>query len=901
MLPDLPVREALPSLLAALRDGPNAVLVAPPGAGKTTLVPLVLRDEPWAADGKILVLEPRRVAARAAARRMADLLGEPAPGGTVGLATRLDRAVSAATRVEVVTEGLLVRRLQSDPGLEGVAAVLFDEAHERNLDADLALALCLDLQRALRPELRLLAMSATIDGAAFARLLGDCPVIESRGRAYPVAVEHRPRDLADPRDLPEAMAGAIRAALSAHPGDVLAFLPGWGEIRRTADRLSGVDAEVLPLHGEMPPAEQDRALGPSTRRKVVLATSIAETSLTVPGVRIVVDGGFRRAPRLDPATGLSRLATVRISRAAAEQRAGRAGRTEPGVAVRLWSPALHRGLALQDRPEILEAELSGLALDLAAWGAEPAALDFLDPPPAGALAAARALLRDLDALDAAGAITSTGRRMARLGAHPRLARMMLAAETEGERALAADLAALLEERDPIRGREAPCSIELRLDLLRGRGGSSPAGSRQGAGRHPADRTDGGDADRGAVHRIGRAAALHRRRLGVRGDPEPEGDAGALLAAGFPDRIAAKRGVMDGAFRLAGGTGARLPATDPLAKSPLLAVADLDLRGTDARIRMAAPLTRAALEARFPERFVREEGAAFDARAGAVVARRRLRFGPLVLDEEPVAAADPAALAAALAAAVAERGLRDLPWKDAARQAQARVGWMRRAEGAQSRNTTEGAQSRNATEGAQGTNAAAGARGDTPAEGTRRKGAGGGAQAEGPVEAGDGGAWPDLSDEALAATVQDWLAPHLHGRTRLSELAALDLPAILLGALPWESRRRLDAALPARVALPAGRSAAVDYARDVPTLEARAQHLFGLAALPPLAGGRVPLQVAVLSPAGRPVAVTGDLAGFWRGGWSEVRKEMRGRYPRHPWPDDPATAAAEMPRAVPGGG
>jgi ATP-dependent helicase HrpB len=826
MLPDLPVTEALPALIAALREGSNAVLVAPPGAGKTTLVPLVLRDEPWAADGRILVLEPRRVAARAAARRMAELVGEAAPGGTIGLATRLDRAVSAATRVEVVTEGLLVRRLQSDPGLEGVAAVLFDEAHERNLDTDLAFALCLDLQRALRPELRLLAMSATIDGAAFARLLGDCPVVESLGRAFPVAVEHRPRDLADPRDLPEAVAGAIRAALSAHEGDVLAFLPGWGEIRRTAERLSGLDAEVLPLHGELPPAEQDRALGPSARRKVVLATSIAETSLTVPGVRIVVDGGFRRAPRLDPATGLSRLATVRISRAAAEQRAGRAGRTAPGVAVRLWSPALHRGLALQDRPEILEAELSGLALDLAAWGAEPTALSFLDPPPAGALAAARALLRDLDALDDAGAITPTGRRMARLGAHPRLARTMLAAETDGERALAADLAALLEERDPIRGRDAPSSIALRLDLLRGYG-------------------DAEAADRGALHRIGRAAALHRRRLGLRGNPEPEGDAGALLAAGFPDRIAAKRGAMDGAFRLAGGIGARLPATDPLAKAPLLAVADLDLRGTDARIRMAAPLDRAALQSRFPERFVREEGASFDPRAGAVLARRRLRFGPLVLEEEPIAAADPAALAAALAAAVAERGLRDLPWKDAARQAQARVGWMRKAEGE--------------------------------------------------------GAWPDLSDAALAATAGEWLAPHLHGRTRLAELGGLDLPAILLGSLDRDARRRLDAALPARIALPAGRTAAVDYARDVPTLEARAQHLYGMAALPPLAGGRVPLQVAVLSPAGRPVAVTGDLAGFWRGGWAAVRKEMRGRYPRHAWPDDPATAMAEPPRPGRSGG
>lgn len=834
---DLPVAEALPALAAALRAGPNAVLVAPPGAGKTTLVPLALMAEPWAAAGRILVLEPRRVAARAAARRMADLLGEGAPGGTIGLATRLDRAVSDRTRVEVVTEGLLVRRLQSDPGLEGVAAVLFDEAHERNLDTDLALALCLDLQRALRPELRLLAMSATLDGAAFAGLMacgpiqgagtegpsptgpqGDAPVIESLGRAFPVAVEHRPRELADPRDLPEAMAGAIRAALRAHPGDLLAFLPGWGEIRRTAERLGGIEAEVLPLHGEMPPAEQDRALNPSERRKVVLATSIAETSLTVPGVRIVVDGGFRRTPRLDPATGLARLATVRISRAAAEQRAGRAGRTAPGLAIRLWTEALHRGLAPQDRPEILEAELAGLVLDCAAWGADPGSLAWLDPPPAGALAAARALLSGLDALDRDGRITAMGRRMARLGTHPRLARMLAAAETEGERALAADLAALLEERDPIRDREAPSDIRLRLDLLHG-------------GDHP-------NADRGAIQRIRRAAALHRRRLGLHGHALPEGDAGALLAAGFPDRIAARRGVMDGAFRLSSGQGARLPATDPLAKCALLAVADLALQGTEARIRMAAPLDRAVLEARFPERFVREEGAAFDARAGAVLARRRLRFGPLVLEESPLPGADPALIAAALADAVAERGLRDLPWTEAARQLRARVGWMRQVEGA---------------------------------------------------------AWPDLSDAGLGAGVRGWLAPHLHGSARLAELARLALHDILAGLLDWPQRQRLDAALPARIALPAGRSAAVDYAREVPTLEARAQHLYGMAALPRLAEGRVPLQVALLSPAGRPIALTGDLAGFWAGGWADARKDMRGRYPKHHWPENPATAAPDPPK------
>ena len=816
MLPELPVSEALPALRAALSNASNAVLIAPPGAGKTTIVPLALMEEAWAAEGRILVLEPRRVAARAAARRMASLIGEDQPGGTIGLATRLDRQFSDRTRVEVVTEGLLVRRLQTDPGLEGVAAIFFDEAHERNLDTDLALALALDLQRALRPDLRLLAMSATLDGASFAGLMAEggtpAPVIESLGRAFPVEIRHRARDLRDPRDLPEAMASAIREALITHPGDVLAFLPGWGEIRRTAERLGGLDALVLPLHGELPPAEQDRALNPAPdgQRKVVLATSIAETSLTVPGVRIVVDGGYRRAPRLDAASGLSRLVTLRIGKAAAEQRAGRAGRTAPGVAIRLWTEALHRGLPQADRPEILEAELSGLALDCAAWGAEPGALAFLDAPPAGTMAAARGLLRDLDALDETGRITETGRRMARMGTHPRLARMMLAAEGSAEKALAAELAALLEERDPLRGREAPADIGLRLDLLAG-------------GDHAA-------ADRGAVQRIRRAASLHRRRLGIGNGVVAEGDAGALLAAGFPDRIAARRGAMDGAFRLASGQGARITGVDPLAKAPLLAVADLEIAGTEARIRMAAPIERAVLEARFPERLRREEGAAFDARTGAVLARRRLRFGPLVLEESPLPQADPAAMAAALAEAVASRGLRDLPWNEAARQTRARIGWMRQVEGED---------------------------------------------------------WPDLTDEVLITSVGEWLEPHLAGLTRLQELAALDLAQILLGLLPWEARRALDQALPARLALPAGRSAAIDYAREVPTLEARAQHLFGVPGLPLLAAGRVALQVALLSPAGRPIAITGDLAAFWAGSWADVRKEMRGRYPKHAWPENPA--------------
>ncbi|HEY6433446.1 MAG TPA: ATP-dependent helicase HrpB, partial [Acetobacteraceae bacterium] len=500
MLPELPVTDALPALLKSLADGRNAVLVAPPGAGKTTLVPLNLLDASWRGQGAIVMLEPRRLATRAAATRMASLLGE-AVGGTVGYRTRLDAAVSPATCIEVVTEGLLIRRLLGDQGLEGVAAVILDEVHERSLESDLALALCRDLQRVLRPELRLIAMSATVDGARLAGML-DADVIESAGRMFPVEVRHAARDVPGPRDLPDAMARTVRAALAEHEGDILAFLPGMAEIRRTQAALADCGALVLPLHGELPPAEQDRALRPAERRRVVLATSIAATSLTVPGVRIVVDGGWRRAPRLDASAGLTRLTTLRISRAAAEQRAGRAGREAPGVAIRLWSNALHRGLAAHDRPEILEAELSGLALDCAAWGAAPGDLPFRDAPPQGALAAATALLTELGALDATGRITDAGSRMAALGAHPRLAAMLLAARTPGETALAADLAALLEERDPLRRPDAPADIGLRLAAL--------------AEGDPA-------ADRGALSRIRRMAARYRRRM--RTDAPADGDPG----------------------------------------------------------------------------------------------------------------------------------------------------------------------------------------------------------------------------------------------------------------------------------------------------------------------------------------------------------------------------------------
>jgi ATP-dependent helicase HrpB len=801
---DLPIVEVLPALHAALAAGRNAVLIAPPGAGKTTLVPPSLLGEPWLGEGGIVMLEPRRLATRAAATRMAALRGEPV-GGTVGYRTRLESAVSAATRIEVVTEGLLVRRLQSDPGLQGVACVILDEVHERALEADLALAFCLDLQRQLRPELRLLAMSATADGARLGPLL-DAVIIESAGRAHPVAVSHAARDLAALRDLPEALARAVRAALAAHAGDVLAFLPGMGEIRCAQAALEGCGALVLPLHGDLPPAEQDRALRPAEGRRVVLATSIAETSLTVPGVRIVVDGGWRRAPQLDPATGLTRLVTRRISRAAAQQRAGRAGREGPGVAVRLWTQALHRSLPEFDRPEILEAELSGLLLDCAAWGEAPADLPFPDPPPAGPLAAAAALLTELGALEQSR-ITERGRAMARLGAHPRLAAMMLQAATPGQAALAADLAALLEERDPLRNAEASCDIQLRLAAL--------------------DGTGDGDADRGAVGRIRRAAAQYRRRLRVQA--APEGDPAPLLAAAFPDRIAQRRGE-PGSFRLSGGGGARLPLGDPLAKAGLLAVASLDAKGA-ARIRLAAPLDPATLPASVAARITESVETGFDPVSGAVLSRRRRRLGALVLEDRTVPA-DPADIAASLARAV---GVAALPWTDAARQLQARVALMRGLE---------------------------------PAD------------------------WPDLSDAALDAD-RSWLTAPLHGLSRLAEVEKLDLAAALRAVLSWPLAARLDRELPTHLGLPGGR-AAVDYTQPVPVAEARAQAFYGLTETPRLAGGRAELRLALLSPAGRPVAITGDLAGFWRGAWAEVRKDMRGRYPRHYWPDDPATATAHRP-------
>lgn len=804
---DLPVTDALPALHAALNAGRNAVLVAPPGAGKTTLVPLALLQAGWRGDGRILMLEPRRLATRAAATRMAFLLDQPV-GHTIGYRTRLDGASSAETRVEVITEGLLLRRLQSDPGLDGVAAVVLDEVHERSLESDLGLALCLDLQRTLRPELRLLAMSATADGARLSGLM-DADVITSAGRMFPVTVEHQMRDIAHIRDLPDAVARVIRATLTRHQGDILAFLPGMAEIRRVQSALDGCGALVLPLHGDLPPAEQDRALRPADGRRIVLATSIAETSLTVPGVRIVVDGGWRRTPRLDPATGLTRLTTVRISRAAADQRAGRAGREAPGTAIRVWSSALHRGLPAFDRPEILEAELSGLVLECAAWGTSPADLLFQDKPPAGALAAAAMLLRDLGGLDAQEHITEAGYEMARIGAHPRLAAMMLAAGTPEQAALAADLAALLEERDPLRNQDASADIATRVAAI--------------ASGDP-------NADRSVLSRIRFGASQYRRRMRVPSRVEASGDPGPLLAAAFPDRIAQRRGE-PGSFRLSGGGSARMPMTDPLSKAGLLVVASLELK-TASRIRLAAPLDPDALPPSLAMRVTEQIEANFDPVAGTVLARRRRRLGTLILSDrtEP---GDPTEVTQALGNAVVAQDLRPLPWTDATRQLQLRITLMRDIE---------------------------------PDVG-----------------------WPDVRDAFLKTTINDWLTPYLVGMTRLSDMQKIDLHAILRGLLTWELSSRLDRELPTHLLLPTGR-AAIDYTEAPPLASAKAQAFYGMAATPRLAGGRIPLRLALLSPAGRPIAVTADLGGFWKGAWADARRDMRGRYPKHHWPEDGASPA-----------
>jgi ATP-dependent RNA helicase HrpB len=868
---ELPIDAALPALTSALRARSAAVLVAPPGAGKTTRVPLVLAEEPWAARAKVLVLEPRRLAARAAADRMARTLGQQV-GETVGLRVRFGSKVSKRTRIEVVTEGVFTRLILDDPELSGVAAVLFDEFHERSLDADLGLALARDTQQGLREDLRILVMSATIDGARVARLLGDAQgdaqVIASEGRAHAVDTRYLGRD---PRARIEMqVADAVLRALRAEPGSVLAFLPGAAEIRRTEtllkERLADPAVDIAPLFGALEADVQDRAIAsvPPGRRKVVLATSIAETSLTIEGVRIVVDSGLARVPRYEPDVGVTRLETVRVSRAAADQRRGRAGRTEPGVCYRLWDEPQNASLEPYARPEILSSDLSSFVLDLAAWGAAPEGLAFLDPPPKPALAEARALLTDLGTLDADGRITEQGRRLRRLPLAPRLARMVAAAAEAGAGEMAAEIAVVLTERglggDDVdlthrlealrrdrsrRANEARSMAkrwaELAAEMPHTQTAPSPhSPSKTGVNALTLEGGGGGLRELEVTTPSRRAA---RADLPHKGGGEPSArqqqsdsdlSVGSILSLAYPERIAKNRGV-GGAFLLANGRGAGIEVTSPLARAPFLAVAELAGSAAQGRIILAAPITLAEIEARFAGRIESRDEIVFDDAAMSLRGRRLRRLGALALAEQPLRVTPGDDTARLLAQGIARRGIDKLPWTKSLRQWRDRVMFLRRAEGDE---------------------------------------------------------WPDLSDAALAASAGQWLEPVLQFKTALREITPDELDTALGVLLPWRLRRRLDAEAPTHFEAPTATRAAIDYEAEAgPTIAIRVQELFGLDRHPAIAGGRVPLVIELLSPAHRPVQVTRDLPGFWRGSYAAVKSEMRGRYPRHPWPDDPLAASA----------
>lgn len=841
-LPRLPILAALPELRVALRERRNAVLEAPPGAGKSTVVPLALLEEPWLGGRRILMLQPRRIAARAVARRLAHLAGSE-PGQLVGYRTRLESRVSAATRIEVVTEGILTRRLQSDPALEDVGCVIFDEFHERNLQSDLGLALTLDAQRHLRDDLRLLVMSATLQGDAVARLLGDAACVRSVGRMFEVTTHYAaappPSVNRWPEPVEQRAARVVLRALAAGPGDVLVFLPGAAEIRRACAAIAGGADDpallVLPLYGDLDASAQDAALqpAPAGRRKVVVATNLAETSLTIEGVRIVVDAGLERRQKFDPNSGMSRLETVAISRAAADQRRGRAGRTAPGTCHRLWSESAHAALAAQSPPEILEADLAPLALELACWGiTDPSRLDWLDPPPAAALAQARDLLLLLDAIDASGQVTASGRRMAALGTHPRLAHMIERAGSMGLVRLACDIAALLSERDPLRtsgpGSRDP-DLRHRIDVL------------AGAAAPPGIQVDGR-----AVQQVRRSAELFARRAerelhrdGSRRDPAlPRDEAvGVLLAFAYPDRIGMSRGGDSGRYLLSQGRGANFTGPAALARSEFIVAADIDAGEREAKIQLAAPLSREWLERCCERRIEAVDEVAWDSRTEAVLARRVRRLGALVLEERPLHGRAAPGAAVAMIVGIRSLGLSCLPWTADLQQWRSRVNLLR----SQSK---PGAINED---------------------------------------------WPDVADDTLLATLEVWLAPYLDGVTRREHLARVDLRAALHGMLDWSRQRRLDELAPTHLGVPSGSRIAIDYSGATPTLAVRLQEVFGLTESPRIAGGRVPLTLELLSPARRPVQVTRDLASFWARGYTEVRKELKGRYPKHYWPDDPMTA------------
>jgi ATP-dependent helicase HrpB len=806
----LPIDAVLDDLSRALAENNAAVLVAPPGAGKTTRVPLALLDEPWIGAKKIIVLEPRRIAARASAERMAKTLGERV-GDTVGYRVRFGSKVSRATRIEVVTEGIFSRQILEDPELTGIAAVLFDEFHERSLDADLGLALARDAQTGLREDLRILVMSATLDGARVAKLLGDAPVIASEGRAYPVETRYLGRKPDAP--LERQMADAIAMALRADPGSVLAFLPGAAEIRRTQnflnERIHGASIEIVPLFGALDAAVQDRAIQPAPKgcRKVVLATSIAETSLTIEGVRIVVDSGVARVPRYEPDIGLTRLETVRTSRAAVDQRRGRAGRTEPGVCYRLWDEPQTASLAAYTQPEILSADLSSLVLDLAQWGvSDPATLAFLDSPPTPALNEARTLLRELGALDNDGRITAEGKSLRALALPPRLARMIVDSHRLGAGREAAEIAAVLTERG-LGGDSV--DLDARLDQFR-----RDRSQRAASARNLAERW---------------ASQVAATEGASSSDDAPS--TGVMLAFAFPDRVARNRG--NGTFVLANGRGAAVDQASALARAPYIAVAELTGTAASGRILLAAPILQSDIELRFADQIGNADEITFDRASMALRARRKRTLHAITLSEAPLTLSPSAETARVLADGLVAAGLDRLPWSKPLQQWRGRVTFLRKSEG---------------------------------------------------------GDWPDLSDDALAAQRESWLVPALFDKSSLKEFSAGDLSDALMALLPWQLRARLDREAPTHFEAPTGTILTIDYeAGQGPTIAVRLQELFGLTTHPSIAKGAVPLVLELLSPAHRPVQVTRDLPGFWRGSYAAVRSDLRGRYPRHPWPEDPASA------------
>lgn len=831
----LPVDEALPALQHALTARTSAVLEAPPGAGKTTRVPLALLEAPWMDGRKIVMLEPRRLVARAAAQYMARSLGE-AVGDTIGYRMRGDTRVSRRTRIEVVTEGVLARLLASDRALEQYALVIFDEFHERSLHADLGLALTLDTQQHLRESLRILVMSATLDGDAVATLLNPgraAPVVRSAGRLFPVETHHRPPRAGE--RLEASVARTVREALSANMGDLLVFLPGAAEQRRVASRLAGDDvlttahATVHTLHGAMPLAAQDAALAPAPRgsRKIVLATSVAETSLTIEGVQVVIDAGFSRLPRYEPRVGLTRLETVRVSRASADQRRGRAGRTAPGVCYRLWDVHEEFGFQVRTRPEILDADLSALALQLANAGVHnPDVLQWLDAPRAGPFAGARELLAQLGALDADGRITAHGTRMAALPLAPRLAHLLLVAEERGHARLGAEMAALLEERDIMRSESGPppADLRLRVEIIR---------------RPSADRAASGGVDREGATRIRQIAVQLERRahdgseqVGNTADVGDLHHAGALLALAFPDRVARRRRGTDPRFLLQNGAGATLPRHDALASEEWLAIAELDGVPPEYQVLRASPMTFDEVLGQFELQIVREERVAWHDASRSVRGTRRRTLGAIVIDESVVTDLDVAAVRDVLLAQIAIEGVAALPWGDAAVAVRQRLSF---------------------------------------------------------VHANDR-SWPDVSDATLVSSLAHWLGPHVTNMRRWSDLERLDWSDLLLSLLSWDRRGALDRLAPSHLTVPSGSRIAIDYT-DVtsPVLAVKLQEVFGWTTTPMLLDNRVPVTLHLLSPAQRPVQVTRDLAGFWRTSYFDVRKELRGRYPRHPWPDDPLTA------------